>query len=122
MEQQNTEPKADLFKAIGVFFDKLFTTQQNTFDDLAKQHADKIDKLILETEANDKLAFKSGFFTITYVTDTVMKLKVLLYYLDKNGEIVEQKSVTSRDPKCLTPDAFKELKEKKEIKYPIEHP
>lgn len=122
MEQQKPEVKTDLFKAIGVFFDKLFTAKQYTFDDLAKQHTDKIDQLILETEENDKLTFKSGFFTITYVTDTVLKLKVLLYYLDENGEIIEQKSVTSREPKCLTTEAFEELKEKKEIKYPIEHP
>lgn len=122
MEQQKPEEKTDLFKAIGVFFDKLFTAKQYTFDDLAKQHTDKIDQLILETEENDKLTFKSGFFTITYVTDTVLKLKVLLYYLDENGEIIEQKSVTSRETKCLTTEVFEELKEKKEIKYPIEHP
>ncbi len=122
MEQQNPEVKTDLVKAVGIFLDKLFTAKKYTFDDLAKQHANKIDQLILDTEENDKLTFKSGFFTITYVTDTVLKLKVLLYYLDKNGEIIEQKSVTSKEPKCLTPEAFEELKDKKEIKYPIEHP
>lgn len=131
--KRNAEKTVDTSQAVGVFdklvgdivnfVENLFAKKQLTVDEFASSSSKEIDRIILK-KMNEGNEFIAGRFKLNYLNDETFNFSFDIYLkhpkatdymrINGNSKII---SMTR-----LKPEAFQELKLKKEIAFEIEEP